>query len=911
MQTGISRKASVFLYGLFALGYFFLGQFLSTISFQSQIMPVWLPAGIGLVGAYLWGWRFLPGVFLASFCFNFTVHPLPNISALFTQHGAELVSIAFGASLQAFIGSCCLRAFGNPVSQASSWNVFKFILIVGLAVNLISANIGIWSLSTFNSGYSTENYWVDVVYWWLGDSLGVLLMAPFLLSLLDFRAVHSEHKKSRWVVISAALLLSCTILTLTAFFINLSSEAMQKLTSKEVRNIENSFYRELNNSMSQLHNLASFIQNTSDLDRDKFSEFVNSLMKDQKHIYAMSWNPVIYQKDKLQKEQELSDIYGKAIAIQGQPIEQEDPIVYVKLISPEEGNMKAVGFNVFSKSDRKLTLILAEASFQPRATPIINLVQSDKDVPAYLMFFPVFKKNTNDSRQLKGYATGVFLVENMLKHALDLAEQNVFNYELYEEGSKVSFASNTNSNMLSLGQEDNVLKRSFVLAGQTWHLNLVPDKGYLLTEQTRSYLLLFILEVVIVTFIMLFILIMNSRQVELNKRVKNKTKSLNRALEEAESANKAKSRFLANMSHEIRTPLNAVVGFSQLANNATDIDKVKAFVEKIKLSSEMLLNIVNDILDFSKIESGKLDISHKTFDIHHILKRINSLFETVSAEKNIAWEMKNDIPSGLLLSGDPLRIEQILINLCSNALKFTREGSVSVIAKRVSQNEGHAHLSISVKDTGIGIDKPTQARLFNVFTQADDSTTRNFGGSGLGLAIAKELSHLMNGDISIESELGKGAEFIFECHLPIIVSNNEEKEHPAEADLISGATKELSDLKVLVAEDNKINQLLIQNILSQVGIEPIIAENGKQALLAIQLKQFDLVLMDCQMPVLDGYEATKQIRSLPQFADLPVIALTADADKESRERAMDIGFSDFLTKPIDIDLLLATMKKYV
>ena len=911
MQTVISIRASVVLYVLFTLGYFFFGQFLSTVSFQAQIMPVWLPAGIGLVGAYLWGWHFLPGIFLASFCFNFTVHPLPTTSALFSDHGAELLFIAFGASLQAYVGGCFLRAFGSPVDQAFSLNVYKFILIVGLVTNLISANIGIWSLSTFNSEYNTDNYWVDVLYWWLGDSLGVLLMAPFLLSLLGFRTVNIEHKKARWVVISATFFLSCSILMLTAFFINLSNEAMDKLTAKEVKNIENSIYRELNNSTSQLHNLASFLQNTTDLDRDKFSSFVNSLMDGQDHIHAMSWNPLIYQKDKKQMERDLSDIYGKPISIRGEPIEEDDPIVYVKLISPEASNMKAVGFNVFSNPDRKQTLILAEASFQPKATPIINLVQADEDVSAYLMFFPVFEKGSQISRQLRGYATGVFLVEGVLKNTLNSSEQNIFNYELFEGGSNLAFSSNTNSKQLILAESDMVQSLSFMLAGQTWYLNLVPDKGYLIKEQTRSYLLLFILEVVIVTFIMLFVLIVNSRQAELNQRITDKTKSLHEALGEAESANKAKSRFLANMSHEIRTPLNAVVGFSQLANKTNNLDEMKGFVGKIKLSSEMLLNIVNDILDFSKIESGKLEISNQPFDLHVVLNRIDFLFESASSEKSIAWSMKDDVPQNIHFLGDQVRIEQILINLCGNALKFTSEGSVHVHAQILSRDDSKAHLSISVKDTGIGIETQIQAHLFNVFTQADDSTTRNFGGSGLGLAIAKELSHLMGGDISIKSELGEGAEFIFECYLPILASKTDVKETTTEKDTVSGVTRSLSDLKVLVAEDNKINQLLIKNILSQVGIEAIIAENGKQALHAVQLKQFDVVLMDCQMPVLDGYEATKQIRQLPQFSDLPVVALTADADTESRERALEIGFSDYLTKPVNIDLLLETLKKYL
>jgi CheY-like chemotaxis protein len=317
---------------------------------------------------------------------------------------------------------------------------------------------------------------------------------------------------------------------------------------------------------------------------------------------------------------------------------------------------------------------------------------------------------------------------------------------------------------------------------------------------------------------------------------------------------------------------------------------------------------VNDILDFSKIESGKLEISNAPFDIHAILSRINALFESISVDKSIAWSMQDDMPTDLYFSGDEVRIEQILINLCGNAVKFTTEGSVSVLAKLISQDSDSANILISVKDTGIGIDEQTQSRLFKVFTQADDSTTRNFGGSGLGLAIAKELSYLMGGDISIKSELGQGAEFIFEFRLRIADLKDSINENFGQQ---TGQNIDFSSLKVLVAEDNKINQILIQNILSTIGIESVITENGKQAIIALQLKEFDLVLMDCQMPVLDGYEATKQIRNLPQFVDLPVIALTADADTESREKALEIGFTDYLTKPIDIDLLIETLKKYL
>lgn len=915
MQKDINIKTSLLYYILFAFGYFASGLFLSSISFQSQIMPVWLPAGIGLVGCYYWGRSFLPALFLASFSFNFSVHPLSEFSALFSAHGAELICIASGATIQAWVGSVLLNRYGNPVTQSSSINVFKFIIVIGLMVNLISANIGIASLNAFQASYNSANYWVDVLYWWLGDSLGVLLMAPFLLSLKGLRSLGDEYKRSRWLIISSVLLLTFIMLVLTVLFIQISTASIEKLADKEVKNIENSFYRELNNSISQLHNLASYIQNTSGMDRENFSKFVGELIQGQNTIHAMSWNPLISQDNRTFEELLLADIYGRPIEIRGEPLEASDPIVYVKFISPEEKNAKAIGFNVYSNADRKQSLIQAELSFQPTATPIIKLVQAEDSLPAYLMFFPIFSRDYNrlseSGRKLNGYATGVFQVESMLRNSMQLTEQDLFKYELYQKDNDLAFATNTGSSKLVLANEEKVETLIFNLAGQTWYLNLLPNQSFVVREQTRSYLLLFLLEVVIVTFIMLFILLMNSRQIELNRLVKDRTKSLDLAVQSAEQANQAKSRFLANMSHEIRTPLNAVVGFSALANNSDDLTNIKGFVEKIKLSSEMLLNLVNDILDFSKIESGKLELSKETVNIHQILKRINSIFESDSREKSIDWIMHDEIPEDFYFYGDQLRIEQILMNLCSNALKFTKEGSVTILAKLVRLEAKTAIISVSVKDTGIGIDDLTQQRLFSVFTQADDSTTRNFGGSGLGLAISKELSHLMNGDIMISSKLGEGAEFSFMWDVDLVENSQlDEPEHFGSREK-SLDKKELSDLKVLVAEDNKINQLLIQNILAHLGIEPVMAENGQAALDLLEDHTFDLILMDCQMPVMDGYESTKIIRTNPEYKQLPVIALTADADTESREKAFEIGFSDYLTKPIEIDKLIKTLERYL
>jgi signal transduction histidine kinase/CheY-like chemotaxis protein/integral membrane sensor domain MASE1 len=896
---------SIWLYlGLF-FGYFAVGHLLSNVSFQSQIVPIWLPAGIALVGCYLWWLRFIPAVFIASFAFNYSVQPALSLTDLAGNGGLELTFIAIGASLQALVGSALLRYWlGHPLNLSSNRQIIYFIFVVGILVNLISSYMGIFALSTFNPEYSQENYWIDFVYWWLGDSLGILLATPVLLSLIDFRKLEEQQKKSRILILSSASFLFLSVLVLTGFFIDFSHHTERESTNREIKSIENGLYRELNNSMAQLQNLASFIQSNQFLDRALFSSFVEELILDQSTISGMSWNPIIAQTDKLKNERQLENIYGRKITIRGEPILVEDPIVYVKFIIPEKQNQKALGFNVYSNKKRKATLQAAEFSFQSKATPIIQLVQSDIKTPGYLMFFPVF----NSNKELIGYATGVFLAEDMLHKALGVDGAKRFDYELYEQNNEHRFSSNNTGSILRTDTVAENLK--FQLAGQIWHLYLKANGQFFLQQQRQSYLLLFVLEFVIVTFIILFILMMNSRQIELRILVDERTESLKSMVQKAKEANLAKSRFLANMSHEIRTPMNAVVGFSSLARQSKDECVIQDYLEKIEISSDLLLNIVNDILDISKIEADKLMLSHEVFDMNRSCHRINSLFKTQAEEKGLAWKLDNNIPDLLYFIGDQIRFEQILINLCSNALKFTKQGSVWIVFDVKIIDEFHNDIVVRIKDTGIGISKKDQEKLFAAFTQADDSTSRRFGGTGLGLALSKELSRLMQGNISINSEEGKGAEFTFQCDMETSIKPPSLTNVEAVPQVVmkKEVKKEVKNLRILVAEDNEINKLVIDAILQNLGITAVIVSDGLQAVERIQQEEFDVILMDCQMPVLDGYKATEQIRQLEAFKTLPIFALTADVTEESKKKAQEVGFTDHLSKPIVVENLLAKLE---
>jgi signal transduction histidine kinase/CheY-like chemotaxis protein len=895
------------LYLGMGFGYFYSGQLLSGISNQSQVVAIWAPAAFALVGCYLWWWRFFPVVFLASACFNYQSHPTAELIALASDLGLEISLLGIGATLQAAVGSALLRKWlGDPLNLRSDIRAFAFIFLVGIAVNLISPNIGVFALSQFNPDYSAVNHWNNVLYWWLGDSLGVLIVTPLLLSLLNVKQV--EDRNSRLLVFATAGLLFVTVTLTTLFFSQNSYENTRELAKRELKVIENGLHRQLNNSINHIQILANFIQFTPDVTRQQFSTFVDQLMQNKSTIKAMSWNPILNAQDRTAFENRLSERYKKPIKVKGKPLVQDDPMVVVALISPEQGNEAAIGYNVYSNPKRKSVLI-NHPPHQPTATPIIQLIQSESAEPGYLLFMPVYRLSQDSSpsntasKTLIGYATGVFLAKKMVDKALGMTQNDMFFYELYEDKGSSIFAGNTRKSNISLLQNDNLTSLSFDLAGQTWHMNLTPNTEFWTHYQNHLTLMVYVLQLILVAFIMLLILLMNNRQIVLNIKVADRTRALALAKQQSDDASRAKSRFLANMSHEIRTPLNAVIGFSQLAKQTDDGQVLENYIDKIELSSSNLLNIVNDILDISKIESEKLVLEHILFDMHVLLNRVKVMFEGVADSKNIHWQVKNLLSKDKYYLGDPTRIEQILINLCSNAFKFTQQGEIILTAELLDTQGNKEQLGFTLKDTGIGINESAQSILFDAFTQADTSTSRRFGGTGLGLAISQELSHLMDGEITVQSEYGNGSTFCAKLTL-------QHTEQKPEVKAVS-LPKNLSTLKVLVAEDNAINQLVIEELLKSIGITPVIVTDGAQAVEIIQQQDFDVILMDCQMPVLDGYEATKQIRQLPQFKHLPIIALTADVMPQDKLLAFEVGFNDHLSKPIDINKLSMRLQKYL
>ncbi|ASU35498.1 ATP-binding protein [Mucilaginibacter xinganensis] len=475
---------------------------------------------------------------------------------------------------------------------------------------------------------------------------------------------------------------------------------------------------------------------------------------------------------------------------------------------------------------------------------------------------------------------------------------------------------------------------SYYMLGHGWGLfysllNIIPVMVFYVLDYNESYFIAFRPEnidqaTIIISMFANFIIIVfihshfytaffkNIRQLEqTSQRQTILNSELELAIDKAEKSSQIKSEFLATMSHEIRTPLNAIVGMSNLMIMAHPRDDQKENLKVLKSSANNLQSIVNDVLDFNKIEAGKVIFEQVKFNLVDLLQNICGAQQRKAEDKGITFELKIDpILNDRVLLGDPTRLTQILLNLVSNAIKFTRQGNVYVKAFCNEDRDNKMSISFIVRDTGIGIDKNNLQFIFEPFTQESITNTRQYGGTGMGLAIVKRLLELQGAHIAVSSKIGEGSEFSFRMDFGKSSASIAEigEKHP-----LLQNTEALNTLKVLIAEDNPVNVLLMKKLLSKWKILPVIAENGESVVAVYEKGSFDIILMDLQMPVMNGFDAAMAIRKLPnaEKAKVPIIALSATTLPDIEEQIFKAGMNDYVSKPFKPEELMEKVQNLV
>lgn len=880
-----------------AVLYYFSGKLGLLLSippgFATAIFP---PTGIALACLYIFGPKVIMGVFLGSLALNISTN---------AQNGADLSSLNFyitptliglGALIQSFFSYFFSKPFyKTQLPLVKTTDVALFLLLAGPVSSLFNS-IYSPTLLYLNGSIGSDNFLFTWFNWWVGDTLGVLLIFPILISI--FGREKKIWKKRRYVV-SIPLIICLLICIITFWQVNKGQyQKMEADFSNIADKIHNKINNELQKTVSKVESVRNFFYASEFVDKDEFEEFVSHIIEDESGLTAFQWAPYTSKKALPSLSKELS------YKLDSSDIFDEAHHAYIiKYSSPIFDNKKILGMNLNKYPEIIKAINYSVVLYSPTVSSLDHALSNSND-KSFILVVPVFKQSGTSKEEILGVIIGQVSVDIFFRTIFNLSETNNIKFEIFDPQNK------TDTLLYRINDpkipDFSIINRRYTqkVYNRDYEISLTPKITYFAKQSTLISWSVLVGGLSISCLLGTFLLSFSGRELEIQKEVEKKTKELQIMNAQLQEATLAKSIFLANMSHEIRTPMNAILGVSDLLEDHLNTKKQRDDLQIIKKSAQDLLIIIEDILDISKLEANKISINDTNFSLNQLIKDIAAMFRPMATNKNIDFSVLKKGEIYDYLHGDSARIKQVLSNLISNAIKFTDSGSIKVRITGRKERE-QVHLRFRVIDTGIGISDEEINRLFKPFEQLSNGTTKIYKGTGLGLSISKGLSEMLGGSLHYQKAKEGGSMFVFD----ITLDTASEAEFENEQHLDVKVHENLYGKKVLIVEDNLINQKICERILDKIGLEYITCDNGQMAIDILEKESIDIIVMDCQMPILDGYKTTEIIRNELKLEDTYIIALTANAMKEDRDKCLNAGMNDYISKPIDRKTFIKALNK--
>jgi two-component system, sensor histidine kinase len=856
----------------------------------------WPPAGIAVAGFLLWGQKSIVGTFIGALFTNL-IHLDSASDSLNWQIFIQAMAVATTSVFQAWLGAQLItKVIKAPLDLSSLKRNTQSLLVAGPLCCIIGAAVGT-SLLALNNVIPQHAVVNNFIMWWIGDSVGVVIFTPLLLAAFNYSQV-----RQRLQVIVPPLVIYIVICV--SFYGATSAKKTQDIAQQQakIHTVKNTIENELAEITAHLTLLATFFASSEDVQFKEFVRFTSKQLALSEEVLAFQWLPYVphqqlSQHQALRSRTVTENYYVKQRSTTNnwQAVTVRDGYYPVQYINPLSGNNDLLGLDLAANPAINETLKQSKTLNELMISKPLQLVHGTSEL-AVLFFQPVFTNATSDD-DFKGFVVAVVSVEK-LAQTLAASQDHLVTASVVDVTT-----SNAPHTIYTADHSDMALLTSYqlLIGKRQWQVDLFQPRS---RAAWLIYWLAQLAGMIFVWLLVTFLISVTGTNIQIGEQVAKQTRSLRREKQKADDASRIKSQFLANMSHEIRTPINGIKGLHYLALQQNDWQQARSYIEQADGALGVLLRVLNDVLDFSKMEAGKLNLIPQPVDVARLAEEIISLVQFDVSVKSLALTLEYDKSTPLVVSTDPIRLKQILLNLVNNAIKFTAHGSISV---KIWQSK--TSLFVSVADTGIGISSAVQEKLFIPFSQADNSTSRQYGGTGLGLSICKKLVELMGGTIAVSSGVGQGSTFTISLPLNTPLTKKQHSQASYHEGDIAALT--LVGYNILLVEDNPLNQHVASAMLKTKGCITAIANNGLEAIEMLSEQSYDIVLMDIQMPKMDGLQATKVIRNELGMFDLPIIGLSANAHAADIKKAAHCGMNDYITKPIEANVLFKTVWHYL